>query len=198
MSNSVAQAKEVLFYEPEDPNGYLSNLRLAPLRLVIKYGLPANTIIKRSEVRLSRTAQYYFGSVRLLKHFRWVVKNEDQVPWRLATFVLKWMQFIVTEKFRQNPQFALFSTNTGDSVIKEHSHKDHFWGDGGDGTGENHLGKILMAVRSPASHSATAFDYFALVCSSSVIRNGSISVRPFVKRPPRHLVLAKQGGLFWV
>jgi predicted NAD-dependent protein-ADP-ribosyltransferase YbiA (DUF1768 family) len=36
---------------------------------------------------------------------------------------------------------------TGDAVIVEHSQKDRYWGDAGDGSGENMLGKILMEVR---------------------------------------------------
>ena len=36
---------------------------------------------------------------------------------------------------------------TGDSILVEHTVNDNYWGDGGDGTGENMLGKLLMVVR---------------------------------------------------
>jgi len=36
---------------------------------------------------------------------------------------------------------------TGDSTIVEHTKNDAYWGDGGDGTGKNRLGEILMLVR---------------------------------------------------
>ena len=29
----------------------------------------------------------------------------------------------------------------------EHTENDDFWGDGGDGSGRNELGRVLMAVR---------------------------------------------------
>ena len=36
---------------------------------------------------------------------------------------------------------------TGDSTIVEHTENDAYWGDGGDGSGKNRLGQILMRVR---------------------------------------------------
>ncbi len=37
---------------------------------------------------------------------------------------------------------------TGDSKIVEHTENDRYWGDGGDGSGQNRLGQILMRVRA--------------------------------------------------
>ena len=37
---------------------------------------------------------------------------------------------------------------TGSRELVEHSPHDSFWGDGSDGTGQNHLGKLLMELRS--------------------------------------------------
>lgn len=38
---------------------------------------------------------------------------------------------------------------TGDAILVEHSPKDAYWGDGGDGdgSGKNRLGQLLMQVR---------------------------------------------------
>ena len=36
---------------------------------------------------------------------------------------------------------------TGDATLVEHTENDAYWGDGGDGSGKNMLGKILMRVR---------------------------------------------------
>ncbi|HEY6175907.1 MAG TPA: NADAR domain-containing protein [Kofleriaceae bacterium] len=33
------------------------------------------------------------------------------------------------------------------ATLIEHTENDDFWGDGGDGSGRNELGRILMAVR---------------------------------------------------
>ena len=45
-----------------------------------------------------------------------------------------------------DPKLLLLAT--GDSVIVEHTEADAFWGDGGDGSGKNMLGRILMEVRT--------------------------------------------------
>jgi ribA/ribD-fused uncharacterized protein len=147
MSSSVAQAKEVLFYEPEDPNGYLSNFAACPIRV---------------DDQIWATSEHYYQAMKFASEvlrvsileartpaeaFSLSRDYQDQVREDWYDIRVEVMEFIVTEKFKQNPQFALFLANTGDSVIKEHSHKDHFWGDGGDGTGENRLGEILMVVR---------------------------------------------------
>ena len=34
--------------------------------------------------------------------------------------------------------------DTGDRKIIEHTKNDSFFGDGGDGSGQNHLGRLLM------------------------------------------------------
>jgi N-glycosidase YbiA len=39
----------------------------------------------------------------------------------------------------------LFSS--GDSKLVEHTENDDYWGDGGDGSGKNMLGRILTQVR---------------------------------------------------
>lgn len=41
--------------------------------------------------------------------------------------------------------------STGNRYIAEHTANDDFWGDGGDGSGKNMLGKILMEVREDLS-----------------------------------------------
>ena len=40
-----------------------------------------------------------------------------------------------------------FLLRIGDAKIVEHTEKDRYWGDGGDGSGQNRLGQILMRVR---------------------------------------------------
>ena len=37
--------------------------------------------------------------------------------------------------------------DTGDRKLVEHTDKNDFWGDGGDGKGDNKLGELLMKIR---------------------------------------------------
>ncbi|MAZ56127.1 MAG: swarming motility protein YbiA, partial [Flavobacteriales bacterium] len=46
----------------------------------------------------------------------------------------------------EGPKKYLLST--GDRELVEHTTRDSFWGDGGDGTGANQLGKGLMRIRT--------------------------------------------------
>jgi len=57
------------------------------------------------------------------------------------------MRKVVKVKFTQNPALTETLLSTGDAVLVEHTVNDSYWGDGGDGTGKNMLGKILMETR---------------------------------------------------
>ena len=59
------------------------------------------------------------------------------------------MEKVVRAKFTQNPHLAQFLVETGEAELVEgNSWHDTFWGvDLKTGEGENHLGKILMALR---------------------------------------------------
>jgi ribA/ribD-fused uncharacterized protein len=53
----------------------------------------------------------------------------------------------VMAKFTQHSDLRKLLLSTGDAKIIEHTEKDSYWGDGGDGRGKNRLGQILMRVR---------------------------------------------------
>lgn len=50
-------------------------------------------------------------------------------------------------KFAQHADIRTVLLGTGEASIIEHTRKDRYWGDGGDGTGRNMLGTLLMQVR---------------------------------------------------
>jgi len=54
----------------------------------------------------------------------------------------------VFQKFYQNPQLKQILLSTGNAELAEHTNRDTYWGDGGNGTGRNMLGKILMETRA--------------------------------------------------
>ena len=58
------------------------------------------------------------------------------------------MREAVEAKFRQHEELRVLILGTGDARLIEHTDHDDFWGDGGDGSGRNELGRILMAVRA--------------------------------------------------
>ena len=54
---------------------------------------------------------------------------------------------VVRAKFTQHDDLKAILLGTGDAKLVEHTEKDSYWGDGGDGSGKNRLGQILMKVR---------------------------------------------------
>lgn len=57
------------------------------------------------------------------------------------------MYNIISEKFTQHPELLENLLNTGLRPIEQHTRGDYFWGNGGNGTGKNKLGKVLMRLR---------------------------------------------------
>ncbi len=57
------------------------------------------------------------------------------------------MRTAVLAKFEQHESLRCLLLSTGISLIVEHTPNDSYWGDGGDGSGRNMLGRSLMEVR---------------------------------------------------
>jgi len=57
------------------------------------------------------------------------------------------MREVVLAKFTQHEELRAILLSTGDALLIEHTERDSYWGDGGDGGGRNRLGHILMSVR---------------------------------------------------
>lgn len=53
----------------------------------------------------------------------------------------------VRAKFTQHEEIKEILLGTGNAKLVEHTENDSYWGDGGDGSGKNRLGQILMRVR---------------------------------------------------
>lgn len=58
------------------------------------------------------------------------------------------MRKAVQAKFEQHSDLAAVLLATGEAKLIEHTPNDEFWGDAGDGSGRNMLGRILMEVRA--------------------------------------------------
>ena len=57
------------------------------------------------------------------------------------------MREALRAKFSQHQDLRKILLDTGDAEIVEHTSNDSYWGDGGDGSGKNMLGRLLMEVR---------------------------------------------------
>ena len=57
------------------------------------------------------------------------------------------MREALLAKFEQHPQLRELLLSTADAKLVEHTERDDYWGDGGNGSGRNMLGQLLMEVR---------------------------------------------------
>jgi ribA/ribD-fused uncharacterized protein len=57
------------------------------------------------------------------------------------------MREAVRAKFTPHEELRVLLLSTGSAKLVEHTANDAYWGDGGDGSGRNMLGRILMEMR---------------------------------------------------
>src|SRR3954462_5708472 len=72
-------------------------------------------------------------------------KRPFRKDWELVK--LNVMREVVRAKFTQHPELMAVLLGTEDALLVEHTANDVYWADGGDGSGQNWLGRILMEVR---------------------------------------------------
>ena len=137
----------VNFYSVNDAYGELSNFALYPITLdgetwpTSEHCFQAQKFedpIHRANVRKAKSPMLAakLGRDRTQKLRRDWESAKDGV-----------MRKAVTAKFTQHPELRELLVATGDAKLVEHTENDAYWGDGGDGSGRNRLGAILMQVR---------------------------------------------------
>jgi ribA/ribD-fused uncharacterized protein len=62
------------------------------------------------------------------------------------------MRDAVRQKFRTHKDIRQILLDTGEQELIENAPGDYYWGSGADGSGNNMLGKILMAIRQELRH----------------------------------------------
>ncbi|MDO4685150.1 MAG: NADAR family protein [Corynebacterium sp.] len=138
----------IYFYSAADPYGEFSNFAAYGFYLDDKYW---------------RTAEHYFQAQKF--HDAKLREKIRRTPSPLKAAIIgrdrgnplrrDWesvkdevMYVAVSAKFRHTSELADMLLDTGDARLVEHTGKDRYWGDGGDGSGLNRLGQILMRVRT--------------------------------------------------
>lgn len=133
------------FYRPLDTNGYLSNFYGSPITI---NGQKWQTVEHYFQAMKSHDTVYQ-ARVQQCPTPRDAFRMGRQVTLRKDWEMIKLnvMEQALTAKFTQHKNLQRQLLETGQSVIVEHTERDSFWGDGGDGEGENWLGLLLMKVR---------------------------------------------------
>jgi ribA/ribD-fused uncharacterized protein len=140
-------ANVIHFYRVTDPFGCFSNFALFPIAL---------------EGKTWPTSEHYFQAQKFLGEDHSEAIRCEPSPMKAAkmgrdrTRPLRsdWeqvkddiMRQAVFAKFSQHESLRKQLLDTGDAMLVEHTTNDAYWGNGGDGSGKNMLGRILMEVR---------------------------------------------------
>lgn len=150
---SRIKVKEIKFYKVNDDYGFMSNFAPYPFS---------------DGSRIWTTLEHYFQAQKFLvpqiqEKIRQIASPMDaalegrnrQNPLRpdWEEVKNKVMLQALRMKFSQNPEIAKGLLATGDAIIIEHTRNDVYWADGGDGSGKNKLGLLLMQVREELKNS---------------------------------------------
>ncbi len=139
---------QILFYKVSEAYGEFSNFSPHPIQL---------------KEKLWSTSEHYFQAqkfsgteheeaVRLAKSPMVAARmgRSRERPLRPDWEAVKddIMREALRAKFTQHPQLRSLLLSTGDAEIIEHTANDRYWADGGDGSGKNRLGELLMELRA--------------------------------------------------
>ncbi len=140
--------RTILFYRQNDPYGEFSNFSAHSFKL---------------EGKVWPTSEHYFQAQKFAgTEHEETVRNAKtpsisaklgrsrSLPLRADWEVVKEdvMRDALRAKFDQHPKLKSLLLSTGDAELIEHTRNDRYWADGGDGTGKNRLGILLMELRA--------------------------------------------------
>ncbi|WP_146655511.1 NADAR family protein [Labilithrix luteola] len=137
----------IRFYSVGDEYGEFSNFAAYPIRLRGKSWPTTEHFFQaqkfenerdREDVRAARTPML---AARMGRDRKRKLRRD----WESVKVSV--MREALEAKFTQHDDLRALLLATGDALLVEHTENDDYWGDGGDGSGRNELGRLLMAVR---------------------------------------------------
>ncbi|MCO7224104.1 NADAR family protein [Pleionea sp. CnH1-48] len=139
--------QEIKFYSTTDEYGEFSNFAPYPIKIKSKVwpssehyfqAMKFDNAADQNEIRKAKTPMEAArkGRDRKRKLKRSWESIKDNV-----------MREAVLQKFMQHDYLKALLLGTGSAKLIESTENDSYWGDGGDGSGKNKLGLILMEVR---------------------------------------------------
>lgn len=137
----------VCFYKPNESFGLLTNFARLPIEVDGKVW-PTTEHYFQAEKFHDEAYRERIRTAETPREAADLGRSRD-VPLRPDWEAIKddVMRRAIAEKVRQHQSVQDVLLATGDSLLVEHSSIDNYWSDGGDGSGKNMLGKILMEVR---------------------------------------------------
>jgi len=142
------ELEKIKFYSVSEKYGEFSNFALFPIKLKGKIWKTTEHYFQaqkfdhkdyQEKIRKAATPMKaaQLGRSRKVR----ILKNWDNKKDQVMYEALK-------AKFTQHQTLKKLLLETEDKILIEHTENDNYWGDGGNGTGKNKLGKLLMKLRA--------------------------------------------------
>jgi ribA/ribD-fused uncharacterized protein len=139
--------KTIKFYRVDDEYGYFSNFAPYPISIscelwsTVEHYFQASKFLDYEITRKIKSIKSPMKAAEEGRNPNNHLRNDwEEIKERV-------MKQALTAKFLQHHLLKVQLLETGDAKIVEHTVNDNYWGDGGDGTGQNRLGELLMEVR---------------------------------------------------
>lgn len=139
--------EKICFYRVNDAYGCFSNFAPYPISV---------------DGKVWPTSEHYFQAMKFLDAAHAKKIRETKSPMiaarmgrdRTVKIHADWnsrrdnvMYKAICAKFTQHEDLRAMLLETGNATLVEHTANDGYWGDGGDGSGKNRLGELLMKLR---------------------------------------------------
>ena len=147
VAGKIAAAEVIEFYAVGDPYGELSNFAPFPIFVRGKRWPTSEHFFQGQKF----AGTSHEEEVRRAKKPRIAAEigRDRKRPLRRDWESIKdgVMLEALRAKFTQHADLRALLLATGEARLVEHTDNDSYWGDGGDGSGRNRLGQLLMRVR---------------------------------------------------
>ena len=144
--------KKILFYRVNEPHGEFSNFSPHPIELkgmvwpTSEHYFQAQKFAGTEHEEAVRLAKSPMVAARMGRSR----KRPLRADWETVKDDI--MREALLAKFTQHAALRSLLLETDDAEIVEHTKNDRYWGDGGDGSGLNRLGQLLMELRAQLRH----------------------------------------------
>jgi ribA/ribD-fused uncharacterized protein len=179
----------VKFAGAKGPLGWLSNFTKAPVKIngkewpTVEHYFQAQKFAGTKYEDMIRGAKTAAEAKKMGGNRKWPLRKDwDKVKESV-------MREAVEAKFTQHPELRAKLMETGGGKITENVKWDKYWGDGGDGSGKNRLGHILMDVRKKLGDEASTGHRASQVTAQKKIVFKGIDLKKFkraLRTPQRY------------
>eukprot|EP00345_Euplotes_harpa_P011573 CAMPEP_0168334190 /NCGR_PEP_ID=MMETSP0213-20121227/10105_1 /TAXON_ID=151035 /ORGANISM="Euplotes harpa, Strain FSP1.4" /LENGTH=159 /DNA_ID=CAMNT_0008338757 /DNA_START=153 /DNA_END=632 /DNA_ORIENTATION=+ len=144
------EQESILFYQTNKPFGEFSNFYKSPIEIDGKTWPTTEHYFQAMKFFPDEEAMEEVRLTEKAMQCKVVARGQDDNRPRRADWAEakdQVMYTALTAKFTQHETLKELLLSTDGKALVEHTKNDSYWADGGDGSGQNMLGKLLMQIR---------------------------------------------------